>query len=288
MKRDPLFEHKACVLKKMAQGKSRAEAEAACNKDTSGPSSVLMKNAYFTPKGGPLAQPGALGQMNTGGGQLKASIEHNISAAHGASIGSGAVVRDEPVKAATDWLKSLGRKPTKKDRAGWAEYARRQNMTPDDEAAGWKAIEWAESVFAALSAVFEATSWWGYSVPNLGMVKMQGTAGPASAKAPDGPAWGPVEAFPFHTKVAGKVWDSAKLMIAKYKTAKPLEILRLALDHSKMASNELTPEDAKLLELAISWAQNGAPKPVSKMSGAPGGPFNSTTGDTGSVRRGRP
>jgi hypothetical protein len=199
------------------------------------------------------------------------------------------VIRDEPVQAAVAWKKSLGgRKINRTDRLAWAEYARRQNMTPEDEKLGWSALEWSEDVFAALRAVFEATSWWGYSVPNLGMVKMQGTAGPASAKTPDSPAWGPVASFPFHTEVAAKVWESAKKMIMKYKTAKPLEILRLAIDDSKMLSTELTPEDAKLLELAISWAQNGPPKPVGHLSGAPGGPFNSTTGSTGSARRGPP
>lgn len=263
-------------------------------KKTSGnaPSSVVMKNAYFTPKGGPLAQPGAgaVGQMNgpaaaagvAGGGGLTASLEHNIAQAHGATLGTNAVVRDEPFKAAVDFKKSLGRIITKKDRAAWAEYARRQNMTPDDEAEGWKAIEWAENVFAALRAVFETTSWWGYSVPNLGMVKMQGTAGPASMKTPNSPAWGPVEAFPFHTEVAGRVWDSAKRMIQKHKTAEPLDILRLAIDDSKMTVSELTPEDAKLLELAISWAQNGPPPTVARAA------TSADTGETGADRRSKP
>jgi hypothetical protein len=288
-----LFEERACILKKMANGMSRAEAEASCarpRKNTLTPAR-MRDNGRAVPSNMPWQSRPALGQMGGAGplktGPLKTSMEHNIAQAGGATLGTNAVVRDEPIKAAAAWKKSIGpRRVTKNDRAAWGEYAKRMNMTPEDEKTGWAAIEWAENVFSALRAVFEATSWWGYSVPNIGMIKMQGTAGPASAKAPDAPAWGPVASWPFHTEVAGKVWDSAKKMIQKYKFAKPLEILRFAIDDSKVFSNELTPEDAKLLELAISWAQNGAPKPVAKMSGAPGGPFNSTTGSTGAFRRG--
>jgi hypothetical protein len=226
-----------------------------------------------------------------GAGPLKASIEHNIAAAHGASTGSGAVVRDDPVVAVTAWAKSLGRRATMKDRTAWAEYARRMNMTPEDEAKGWKAVEWAESVFAVISAalgVEEATSWWGYSVPHLQMIKMQPSSGPASAKAPDSPAFGPPEAvFPFHTASAGKVWSEAKRLILKHKTAGALEILRMSIEGAGIISTELTPEDARLLELAIHWAQNGPIKTPVRSGGAPGGPFNSTTGDTGSARRGK-
>lgn len=273
------------MLRKMAGGMSRTDAEAACKKSAG---SVGMTKHPLTPsKAGPGTMPAnmpwnsgpALGQMG-GAGPLKASVEHNIKHAHGTSLGTGAVVRDEPFKAAVDFKKSLGRVITKKDREAWAEYARRQNMTPDDEAEGWKAIEWAENVFAALHAVFETTSWSGYSLPNIAMVKMQGSAGPASMKTPNSPAWGPVEAFPFHTEVAGRVWDSAKKMILKNKLAKPLEIIRLAMDHSKMQSGELTPEDVRMLELAISWAQNGPPSAVSRA----GGP----TADTGTSRRTKP
>ena len=283
-----LFENQACVLRKMANGMSRQEAEASCarpRKNTLAPAR-MSNDGKSVPSNMPWRSGPAVGQMNTG--KLTASVEHNIAQAGGATLGTNAVVKDDPAHAANQWLKSLGRKVTKNDRAAWAEYAKRQNMSPDDEEKGWKTLEWNEDVFAALKAVFEATSWWGYSVPNLGMVQMQTSAGPASARAPESPAWGPVASFPFHTKVADKVWDSAKKMIAKYKAAKPLEILRLAIDDSKVFGNELTPEDAKLLELAISWAQNGAPKPVAKMSGAPGGPFNSTTGSTGAHRRGPP
>lgn len=285
-----LFEKQACVLKKMANGMSRREAEQACNasprKNTLMPAK-MSNNGRSVPSNMPWAGRPALGQMG-GAKPLKASIEHNIKAAHGASLGTGAVVREEPKKLATAWAKSLGRKISKNDRAGWKEFARRNNMTIGDEEAGWNTVESVAAVLNDLHSVFEGTSWMGYSVPNIGMVKMQSSAGPASQRTPGSPAWGPVASFPFHTATAGKVWDSARKMIRKYKMAKPTEILRLALDHSKLPGTELTPEDAKLLELAIAWAQNGAPKPVAKMSGAPGGPANSSSGSTGAVRRGPP
>ncbi len=102
--------------------------------------------------------------------------------------------------------------------------------------------------------VVESLPMIGYSMPSPYM--------PLGVSNPkDSPAWGPVAAFPFHTAVAQRVWDSAKKQIRKHPEAAPLEIIRLAVVDSKMSGQELTPEDYKLLEMAISWLQNGFAKP---------------------------
>lgn len=74
---------------------------------------------------------------------------------------------------------------------------------------------------------------------------------------PAAPKMEPVVSFPFHTAVAALIWSTSKKILSKNKNAPPHEILRLALDASKAAPNEITPEDVRLLELAISWAQSG-------------------------------
>lgn len=102
--------------------------------------------------------------------------------------------------------------------------------------------------------VIESLPMIGYSMPSPYMPNVSGYS-------KDSSAWGPVIAYPFHTAVAQKVWESAKKLIRKHPESGPLEIIRLAIVDSKMSGQELTPEDHKLLEMAVSWLQNGFTRP---------------------------
>lgn len=124
----------------------------------------------------------------------------------------------------------------------------------------------ASDVLDDLKAVFgEATSWSGFALPNIHQMKIQPSTGPASMRAPKGAGWGETAAFPFHTASAEKVWKEAKKLIFKHKTAGTNEIVRMAIDASGVLGVELTPEDAKLLSMAVDWARNGPPSPVSQL-----------------------
>jgi hypothetical protein len=189
---------------------------------------------------------------------------------HGASYGSkgspsggGYVPGDrEAAKAARQWAQSVlkGTKATPKRRKEWEEYARRQRLTQDQVNAGW----------AHLTRMGEATSWWGYSVPHPGMVKM-----PQRNQMQNSPAPG----FPFHTRTAEIVFKKALELIPLHPEKKSAEILKLAIEKSQSPVTELTPEDGRLLDIAISWAQNGKAGVGNnnRMAGTPGGPFRSTT-----------
>ena len=259
--RDPVFALRACILQKVAQGMARSDAEARCREDAA----VLQKKT-----------------------SSQKSEAASIKAAQGASLGSGAVVREDPVAAVAAWAKGLGRKPTPEDRSAWSEHARRLNMSPDDEAKGWKAVEWVEKTFAALRQALgmseTSAAWGGYSVPNIGMIRMQPSTGPASMKATDSPAWGqpPDASFPFHTRAADKVWAAAKKNILKFKTSGASEILRKSIEDANISPSELTPEDAQLLGMAIHYMQNGPASTTVRTAG------NATTGLTGIVSRGMP
>ncbi len=84
---------------------------------------------------------------------------------------------------------------------------------------------------------------------------------------------------------ASKVFEKAQQLIALYPLSKPAEILGMALRKAGVLTSELTPEDDKLLKMAIDWAQNGPSRTNIRTGGAPGGPFRST-GDShfGNVR----
>jgi hypothetical protein len=99
------------------------------------------------------------------------------------------------------------------------------------------------------------------SMPTLLKVNPTGSAGPASFHS-WASAMGPVTTFPFYTPVAAVIWKAAKKIIKKNPLTNPLEVLRMAMLDSKMSDQEITPEDFKLLELAISWAQNGPAQPT--------------------------
>jgi hypothetical protein len=96
------------------------------------------------------------------------------------------------------------------------------------------------------------------SMPSALKINTVGSSGPASLYTWQS-VMGPVVSFPFYTPVARVVWKYAKKILKKEPDVSPLEIVRKAMLASKMSDQEMTPEDFKILEMAISWAQN---KPV--------------------------
>jgi hypothetical protein len=82
--------------------------------------------------------------------------------------------------------------------------------------------------------------------------------------------------FGFRTWSARMVFEMAQKLIGLYPLAKPAEILAMAIRKSGVLTSELTPEDDKMLMMAIDWAQSGAPKTNVRTGGTPGGPFRST------------
>jgi hypothetical protein len=193
---------------------------------------------------------------------------HNLASRGAAvSLGTGAVVLEDPVKAVLDWKKSLSREPKPSDLPAWSEYAKRIGLGPREVEMGWAALVWVEQKL-------ESTSWTGYWVANPMLVKMQTSAGPASFRVPEGPAWGPQGSFPFRTPAAEKVWELAKKSILKNKLWSAQEILRDAIADAKIPAQDLTPEDFRLLEMAIQWLQNGPVQTPNHLGGAPGGPAN--------------
>jgi hypothetical protein len=218
------------------------------------------------------------------------------------NLGTGAVVFPDSDKSAKAFLKSLQRTLKPSDRAGWLVYANRLGMAHGAAEASWKAMmkptlrPKLSELVKEFSEIFEAASWYGYSGPHALQIKTskggfrseppptQGsqkhkgyTDIQQKAPQPGGKRSEPAPSFPFHTKAARDVWGKAEGLIALFPLENPTQILQRAM----IAVNvkplmDLTPEDEKLLRMAIDQAQNGAPKNVARSGGTPGGPFNST------------
>lgn len=301
-----------CVDSYMATGLTRTESEKLCaemgNRDPKGPVgpvgplSVLRKRAYFSPSknNGSLVPVGRV--------TSRASVrEQSMAAAGGLGwrlrtgyMGSGAVVYPDTDEEAKAFLKSLGRPLKDSDRNGWTVYAGRIGMAPMAIDRAWKMMTKPQlrpglaETLAEIRSVFEATSWWGYSVPHIfqtgdtrqGPVQPQTPVSvhtPKIKHEPVQPVMSP-PSFPFHTKSAGNVWAQAQKLIRQMPLANSTEILKRSI--SSVEANpitDLTPEDEKLLRIAIEFAQNGPAGQPNKIGGMPGGPFRS-----GAKTRGAP
>jgi hypothetical protein len=99
---------------------------------------------------------------------------------------------------------------------------------------------------------------------------------PAAPEPDPSPIAAPEPSFPYHTKAAGAVWKAALDLVRLYPKEGAPAIFKLALSKAKVSPIEITPEDEKLLQMAIHYAQNGPPKSLSRIGGMPGGPFDST------------
>jgi hypothetical protein len=85
------------------------------------------------------------------------------------------------------------------------------------------------------------------------------------------------------------VWAKAIDLIAKHPEMNEAGILKLAFEASGANPLDLSPEDWRLLEMAIEWRKNGTTginKP--RIGGAPGGPANFTRMGHDLAKRGAP
>lgn len=92
-----------------------------------------------------------------------------------------------------------------------------------------------------------------------------------------GPQAASQEAWPYRTQAAHAVWSAAKDLISLYPERSTQEVLMLAVREASVAASDLTPEDWRLLEMAVEWYRDGTtgiPKPAA--GGNPGS--SSTTG----------
>lgn len=80
-------------------------------------------------------------------------------------------------------------------------------------------------------------------------------------------------AWPYRTQSAHVVWDKIKEILHMHTEKTDAEIMGLAVEQSGIPAMQLTPEDWRMLEMAIEWHRNGTKltKPL-RMGGAPGGP----------------
>ena len=63
----------------------------------------------------------------------------------------------------------------------------------------------------------------------------------------------PATAFGFHTKAAEEVWKYAKQIADAYPKEATAAIISKAIDRSEIPVTELTPEDSKMLDMAVNW-----------------------------------
>lgn len=200
---------------------------------------------------------------------------------------SDVVAFPDPSPEFSNFAKALGRVPQSKDKDEWMEYAERMSMPASEAFEHWDKMM-RQKAESTLDAVFEASGWLGYSVPNINQIRM------AHPKSLDVPAMAkddkeqiddedpsqivrPPASFPFHTDTAAEVYEKSLELISLYPLDNPVQIVKRAIQAlgvNMIAS--LTPEDIKLLEMAVNYAQNGAPSRPKK-KGNPGGPFNSTS-----------
>jgi len=82
--------------------------------------------------------------------------------------------------------------------------------------------------------------------------------------------------WPYRTATAEVVWKYAADLIPKHPEMNEADVLKRAIEISGVDPLDLSPEDWRLLEMAIEWRKNGVtglPRP--RIGGAPGGPFDS-------------
>ena len=82
--------------------------------------------------------------------------------------------------------------------------------------------------------------------------------------------------WPYRTETAEVVWKYARELIPKHPELNEADILKKAIEESGVNPLDLSPEDWRLLEMAIEWRKSGTsnlPKP--RIGGAPGGPYDS-------------
>jgi hypothetical protein len=140
-------------------------------------------------------------------------------------------------------------------RESWERFARRNKLTYSEADRGWR---WLAGRNKNLREGLGPASYGGYYAPTVAGVK--------TAVRQDA-------AFPFGTEAAARVWSCAREVEISYPEASADEILSIAMRDADVVQNDLTPEDAQLLRMAMDWLMNGPAQSTNRTGGAPGGPF---------------
>jgi hypothetical protein len=92
---------------------------------------------------------------------------------------------------------------------------------------------------------------------------------------------GAQQAWPYRTETAEVVWKHASDLIPKHPEMNEVDVLKKAIEISGVDPLDLSPEDWRLLEMAIEWRKAGAAfQKRPRIGGStPGGPYDSW--DTG-------
>ena len=124
-----------------------------------------------------------------------------------------------------------------------------------------------EETLGAPSPVRSSGAWRGFSAP-LGQQSVPGNRDGAQ------------QAWPYRTQTAEVIWKYASDLIPKHPELNEMDILKKAVEISGVDPLDLSPEDWRLLEMAIEWRKNGVTgQTPPRIGGAPGGPAKfSTTG----------
>lgn len=110
------------------------------------------------------------------------------------------------------------------------------------------------------------------SAGGVGWKGYQSPLGAAQPLAPNEPGWQP---FPYRTETAEVLWREIVKLIPLYPALNDSQIIRKAVEETGVSPLDLSPEDWRLLEMAVEWRRNGLKgmkKP--RIGGAPGGPFD--------------
>lgn len=103
------------------------------------------------------------------------------------------------------------------------------------------------------------------------------------APMPTGSGWSgiPVQpeksapSWPYRTQSAHVVWDKIKEIAPMMTHATDKELMAAAVEQSGIPAMQLTPEDWRMLEMAVEWYRNGTKYIKSpRIGGAPSGPAN--------------
>lgn len=217
----------------------------------------------------PLRMVGRLHEENALGFNWR-----SVSFPGSGNLGSGRTLRPDWRAAAKAWKSAGG--VGKQD---WEEYATRSGLFPDDIAVGWQAlavdapsinatasapparraqkppvsvppytgspvgdilsrVRFGEAIATLRAVLGEAASVWGSSAVNLQSLQMPFTPGPGLG---------------FHTRTAEEVWKVAKQVADESPKEKTAVIIGRAVERAQALMTELTPEDMRMLEMAINW-----------------------------------
>lgn len=72
-------------------------------------------------------------------------------------------------------------------------------------------------------------------------------------EVPLNPSHVPAPVFGFHTKTAEKVWKHAQQIADAHPKETTAAIVSKAIDRADVPASELTPEDSKMLDMAVNW-----------------------------------